>query len=68
MKVETNFDKEKGIFVLPVIAIGYKHKEKQLSFVFMFACWAFSIEFDFKQQFLAQFDILWYVLMLSISL
>lgn len=48
MKVETNFDKEKGLFAFPVIAIGYKHKEKELSFVFMFACWAFSIEFIFK--------------------
>lgn len=58
MKIETNFDKEKGLFVLPVIAIGYNHKHKALSFVFMFACWSFSIEFVFKQQFLVQFDIL----------
>lgn len=48
MKVKTNFYKEKGMFVLPVIAIGYKHKDRTLSFVFMFACWAFSIEFAFK--------------------
>ena len=38
MKIETNFDKEKGIFVLPVIAIGYKYEDRTLSFVFMFAC------------------------------
>lgn len=48
MKVGTNFDKEKGLFAFPVIAIAYGDKEKELSFVFMFACWAFSIEFDFK--------------------
>lgn len=48
MKIETNFDKEKGLFAFPVIIIGYKYKEKGLSFVFMFACWAFSIEFAFK--------------------
>ena len=48
MKVKTDFDKEKGLFAFPVIAIGYRHKEKELSFVFMFACWAFSIEFIFK--------------------
>ena len=48
MKVNTDFDKEKGIFVLPIIVIGYRHKNKELSFVFMFACWAFSIEFCFK--------------------
>ena len=48
MKVETNFDKEKGLFAFPVIAIGYKHKERELSFVFMFACWSFAIVFSFK--------------------
>lgn len=48
MKIETNFDKEKGLFVLPVIAIGYRHKEKELDIVFIFACWEFSIEFIFK--------------------
>ena len=48
MKVQTNFDKEKGLFALPVIAIAYNHNQKALAFVFMFACWAFSIEFDFK--------------------
>lgn len=47
MKIETNFDKEKGLFALPVVAISY-HKEKKLAIVFMIACWAFSIEFDFK--------------------
>lgn len=48
MKVETNFDKEKGLFALPVVAIGYKHKDRTLSFVFMFACWAFDVSFIFK--------------------
>ena len=48
MKIEINFDKQEGLFVLPVIAIGYKHKDITLSFVFMFAYWAFSIEFAFK--------------------
>lgn len=48
MKVETNFDREKGLFVLPIIGIGYTHKNRRLSFLFMFACWAFSIEFCFK--------------------
>lgn len=48
MKVETNFDKEKGLFALPVIAIGYKHKDRTLSFVFMFAYWTFDVSFIFK--------------------
>lgn len=48
MKIRTNYDKEKGLFVLPFIAIGYEYKEKELTFVFMFACWAFSIKFEFK--------------------
>lgn len=48
MKVNTNFDKEKGIFVFPLIAIGYRHKDRELSFVFMFACWAFGLSFIFK--------------------
>ena len=48
MKIRTNYDKEKGLFVLPVIAIGYKHEDKELTIVFMFACWAFGLEFDFK--------------------
>lgn len=48
MKVETNFDKEKGVFAFPVIAIGYNTKLHSLAIVFMFACWAFSIEFNFK--------------------
>lgn len=48
MKVETDFYKEKGLFAFPVIAIGYRYKEKELYFVFMFACWEFSIEFAFK--------------------
>lgn len=48
MKVRTNFDREKGLFALPVIAIAYNHKEKELAIVFVFACWAFSIVFAFK--------------------
>ena len=48
MKVETNFDREKGLFVFPIIIIGYRHKDKELAFVFMFACWTFSIGFCFK--------------------
>lgn len=48
MKVRTNFDREKGMFALPVIAIAYNHKEKELAIVFMIACWAFSIGFCFK--------------------
>ena len=48
MKIETDFDKEKGLFVLPIIGIGYNHKHKELSIIFMFACWAFSIGFEFK--------------------
>lgn len=48
MKVETNFDKEKGIFAFPVLAIAYNNKEKELVIVFMFACWAFGLSFIFK--------------------
>lgn len=48
MKIKTDLDTEKGLFILPNIAIGYRHKDKALVFVFMFACWAFSIEFAFK--------------------
>lgn len=48
MKVETNFDRNKGLFALPVIAIAYNHKEKELAIVFMVACWAFGLSFIFK--------------------
>ena len=48
MKITTNFDREKGLFAFPNIVIGYKHKDKELTFLFIFACWAFAIEFDFK--------------------
>ena len=48
MKIKTSFDKEKGLFVFPNIAIGYKYENRELTFVFMFACWAFSIAFSFK--------------------
>lgn len=48
MKIETNFDKEKGLFALPIIAIAYRHEDRELAFVFMFAHWAFSIAFCFK--------------------
>ena len=48
MKVVTNFDKEKGLFALPVLAIAYNHKEKELAIVLMFACWAFGVSFIFK--------------------
>ena len=48
MKIKTNFEKEEGIFILPNIVIGYKHEDKELTFVFMFACWSFSIAFVFK--------------------
>lgn len=48
MKIETNFDKEKGMIALPTIAIGYHTKQHSFAIVIMFACWAFSIEFIFK--------------------
>lgn len=48
MKVEINFDKEKGLFAFPVLAIAYNNKEKELAIVFMVACWAFGISFVFK--------------------
>lgn len=48
MKIRTQFDEEKGTFILLVFAIGYKHKDRELAFIFMFACWSFLIEFDFK--------------------
>lgn len=48
MKIGINFDKEKELFVIPNIVIGYKYKDKELTFIFMFACWSFVIEFDFK--------------------
>ena len=48
MKIKTDYDKEKGLFILPVFAIGYQHEDRELYFVFIFACWMFSIEFTFK--------------------
>lgn len=48
MKIETNFDKEEGLIILPNIAIGYHTKQHSFSILFMFICWAFSIEFIFK--------------------
>ena len=53
MKVRTNFDREKGLFAFPIITIGYRYKDRELYFVFMFACWAFSIGFYFKQHLMA---------------
>ena len=47
MKINTDWDKEKGLFALPNIVIGYKHKEKELTFIFIFACWYFAIEICF---------------------
>lgn len=48
MKITTNFDKEKGIFILPNIIIGYTHEYRELTFGFIFAYWAFTIVFAFK--------------------
>lgn len=48
MKIKTNFDKEKGLFVFPVLAIVYDNKEKELLIVFMVAYWAFGVSFIFK--------------------
>lgn len=48
MKITTDFEKEKGLFMFPIIAIGYKHEDRELAFVFAFAYWTFSIEFAFK--------------------
>lgn len=47
MKIETNFEKEKGLFILPVLVIGYQHEDRELAFVFMFACWSFVIDIYF---------------------
>lgn len=47
MKIKTDFDEEKGLFVLPIIAIGYAIKKKELNFVFIFAHWSFTIEICF---------------------
>ena len=48
MKITTNFDKEEEIFIFPNIIIGYKYEDKELIFIFMFACCSFSIDFVFK--------------------
>lgn len=48
MKIETNFDKEEGMISLPTIGIGYHTKQHRFAIVFVFICWAFSIEFIFK--------------------
>lgn len=47
MKIRTNFNKEKGTFILPVFIIAYSHKDKELAFGFMFACWIFSMGISF---------------------
>ena len=31
MKIKTNFDKETGVFILPVLAIGYQHEDRELA-------------------------------------
>ena len=48
MKIRTDFAKDKGIFIFPVIAIDYRHKDIELAFVFLFACWSFTIDIYFK--------------------
>lgn len=48
MKIETNFNKEEGIYILPNIIIGYNADDKEFVLLFAFACWEFSIEFCFK--------------------
>ena len=48
MKIETSFDKEKGMIVLPTISMGYHTKQHSFAMIFIFICWAFSIEFIFK--------------------
>lgn len=47
MKINTDWDKEKGLFALPNIVIGYKHKNKRLGILLMFACWSISITISF---------------------
>ena len=47
MKIETDFDKEEGLFIFPIIAIAYRHEDRALAFIFMFACWLFSVAFCF---------------------
>lgn len=34
MKIRTNYDKEKGLFAFPVLAIAYGYEEKELTIVF----------------------------------
>lgn len=48
MKINTHFDTEPGTFIFPDIIMGYNTKDKTFVLLFMFACWAFSIEFCFK--------------------
>ena len=48
MKIETNFETEKGMITLPTIAIGYHTKQYRFVIVLIFAFWEFSIEFVFK--------------------
>ena len=48
MKIKTDFDKERELIALPTIAMGYHTKYHTFTIVFMFVCWAFSIEFVFK--------------------
>lgn len=48
MKIEINFDKEKGMITLPTIAIGYHIKQHAFAIVFVFISWAFTIQFIFK--------------------
>lgn len=48
MKITTDFEKDEGIFILPNLVIGYNHEDRELTFVFIFAYWTFSIEFVFK--------------------
>lgn len=48
MKIETNFDTEKGMITLPTIAIGYHTKQHSFAIVIIFICWTFSIELNFK--------------------
>lgn len=42
MKIETNFDKDKEVFILPNIIIGYTYEDKAFILSFMFACWYFQ--------------------------
>lgn len=48
MKIKTDFEKEKAMIAFPAIVIGYNTKLHKFTILFMFICWAFSIEFIFK--------------------